>query len=116
MVHCEVLQARLAIAWDRLTAGMKKKWDQLTPSEEVRILKELIHLERLVLSQPIEADAVRHRIETTPSEDIKTTATEVDGALFKANPKVLAPTVAILVQFENKPEPISEVDVESDSA
>ena len=65
--RCKCHQATLAEAWNRLVSAAENiDWNQITVTQYIRALKELIHSERLVVGQPVEVEKFRHLIETAP--------------------------------------------------
>ena len=54
----------MAEAWNRLVSAAENiDWNQITVTQYIRALKELIHSERLVVGQPVEVEKFRHLIE-----------------------------------------------------
>ncbi len=96
-------EAVLSQVYDRLVAGMKKKWDGITPIEQMRILKELIHLQRLVLGEPIGKEESVHRRPPGARDSAGTANTaSVQGdsgeGRYEMSPEYLAEVMRILAR------------------
>jgi hypothetical protein len=80
------------------------RWDNLSPLTYMRLLRETIHLQRLVMGQPVTVEEIRHRTTSVGDATSEETQAAVNAARFQATPEMYSEVLKVLAAHENKPE------------
>jgi hypothetical protein len=90
----------LTLVWDRLASGMRKKWSGPTPTEHIRLLREVIQMQRLVLGKPMATEQSRFQVATgndsTGTSDAAPGQTNEDDFSSRMTPEFFAEVLRIL--------------------